>query len=109
MNSVQGVRRIPTALVALTLVLFAAPAYTSVNGAASASVIPTAYVIPAVYRNCTALNQKYPHGIGKLNARDKTSGRPVTTFLRNTRLYNFADTFNGRLDGDNDGIACEKK
>ena len=97
------------ALAVLALVLLATPAYANVNGGASASVTPTIYVIPAVYRNCTTLNQKYPHGIGKLNARDKTSGRPVTTFLRNTRLYNLADTFNGRLDGDNDGIACEKK
>jgi hypothetical protein len=68
---------------------------------------PTA--IPAVYKNCTALNKKYPHGLGKANAKDKTSGTPVTNFKRSTPLYNKAMSFNKRLDGDKDGIACEKK
>lgn len=65
--------------------------------------------MPALYKNCTALNQKYPHGLGKLNARDKSSGVPVTTFKRSTRLYNIANGYNKGLDRDNDGIACEKK
>ena len=64
--------------------------------------------MPALYKNCTALNKKYPHGLGKLKARDKTSGVPVTTFKRSTSLYNIADGYNGGLDRDNDGIACEK-
>jgi hypothetical protein len=65
--------------------------------------------IPALYENCTALNHKYPHGLGRLNAKDKTSGVPATTFKRSTRLYNLADSYNGGLDRDNDKIACEKK
>ena len=85
------------ALVALALVLFTAPAFA------------TSGAMPALYKNCTALNAKYPHGVGKLTARDKTSGVPVTTFKRSTRLYNIADGHNGGLDRDNDGIACEKK
>lgn len=65
--------------------------------------------VPLLYKNCTNLNKKYPHGLGKLNARDKTSGEPVTTFKRSTRLYNIANGHNKGLDRDNDGIACERK
>jgi hypothetical protein len=64
---------------------------------------------PLLYKNCTNLNKKYPHGLGKLLARDKTSGEPVTNFKRSTRLYLVAMSYNKRLDGDKDGIACEKK
>jgi Excalibur calcium-binding domain len=65
---------------------------------------------PAVYKNCTNLNKKYPHGLGRGNARDITkSDEPVTNFKRNTRLYRKAMSHNRRLDRDKDGIACEKK
>jgi hypothetical protein len=30
--------------------------------------------IPPTYRNCAALNNVYPHGLDRANARDKTSG-----------------------------------
>jgi hypothetical protein len=40
--------------------------------------------IPPLYKNCTNLNKRYPHGIGKGLARDKTSGTPVRNFKRNT-------------------------
>jgi hypothetical protein len=36
--------------------------------------------IPAQWRNCKAVNARYPHGIGKVGAHDKTTGVPVTTF-----------------------------
>lgn len=62
----------------------------------------------SVFENCTALNKKYPHGVGKKGAKDKTSGTPVTTFKRSTKLYKKAMKANSRLDGDKDGIACEK-
>jgi hypothetical protein len=61
-----------------------------------------------LYKNCTNLNKKYPHGLGRANAVDKTSGTPVTTFTRNTRLFNVALKWNKGLDRDKDGIACEK-
>ena len=65
--------------------------------------------MPRLYKNCTNLNKKYPHGIGKLRARDHTSGtQPVTNFKRSTRLYNLAMSYNRGLDRDKDGIACEK-
>lgn len=41
---------------------------------------------PPLYKNCTNLNKKYPHGLGKKGARDRTSGTPVTNFKRSTKL-----------------------
>jgi hypothetical protein len=38
------------------------------------------------YRNCTAFHRTYPHGVGKAGARDRTIGKPVTTFKHSTRL-----------------------
>jgi hypothetical protein len=40
--------------------------------------------IPARWKNCTAVHARFPHGVGLLRARDKTSGEPVTTFRRST-------------------------
>jgi hypothetical protein len=62
---------------------------------------------PPWVKNCTALNKKYPHGIGKAKARDKTSGTPVTNFRRSTKVYNLAMSHNRGLDRDKDGVACE--
>jgi hypothetical protein len=64
--------------------------------------------IPAAWKNCTQVNKRYPHGIGKAKAHDKTSGTPVTTFKRSTQLYEVAMHYNRALDRDHDGIACEK-
>jgi len=63
---------------------------------------------PSLYKNCTNLNQQYPHGVGRAGARDKTSGVPVTNFRRSTTLYNTAMSHNRGLDRDKDRIACEK-
>lgn len=60
------------------------------------------------HTNCTAFNHRYPHGVGRNNARDHTTGTPVTSFKHSTRLYNLAMRANSRLDGDHDGIACER-
>jgi hypothetical protein len=64
--------------------------------------------VPALWKNCTHVNKRYPHGVGKVGARDKTSGTPVTTFKRSTFLYRTAMRYNRGLDRDKDGIACEK-
>ena len=64
--------------------------------------------IPPAYKNCTSLDKKYPHGIGRAHAHDKTSGTPVTTFVRSDHLYRIAMSYNRGLDRDKDGIACEK-
>jgi hypothetical protein len=62
---------------------------------------------PPLYKNCTNLNKKYRHGIGRARARDRTSGKPVTNFFRSDRLYRIAMSYNRGLDRDHDGIACE--
>ncbi len=54
------------------------------------------------------MNKRYPHGVGRANAHDKTRGTPVTNFKRSTGLYNLAMRYNRGLDRDKDGIACEK-
>ena len=68
--------------------------------AASANAAP----VPRDYPNCTALNKVYPHGVGLVGARDKTSGTPVTGFARAPRVY----WLNDESDRDGDRIACEK-
>lgn len=85
--------------------LAAAPA-TATPAAAGASpsmMIPTA----KKYQNCTQLNKKYKHGVGKKGARDKVSGRtkPVRNFTVSSAVYKA----NRHSDRDKDGIACEKR
>ena len=67
---------------------------------------------PRPYKNCTAMNKVYPHGVGLKGAVDKTSTKPVTTFRVDAKVYGLND---GRvqpdqydLDRDNDRIACER-
>jgi hypothetical protein len=59
---------------------------------------------PPHWKNCTRVNRRFAHGVGKLRAHDRTSSTPVTT-----RLYNVAMSYIRRLDADKDGIACEKQ
>jgi hypothetical protein len=74
----------------------------------------TAAPAPRSYKNCTALNNVYPHGVGRTGARDKTTGDPVTSFKVSKTLYAYNDgnaplhPGENDLDRDNDGIACEK-
>jgi Excalibur calcium-binding domain len=88
-----------TALVAAAAVLLATPASAALAGLDAA---------PPLYKNCTNLNKKYPHGLGKVGASDHTSGTPVANFRRSTKLYKLAMSYNRGLDRDKDGIACEK-
>ncbi|MFD2766923.1 excalibur calcium-binding domain-containing protein [Micromonospora eburnea] len=59
------------------------------------------------YKNCTALNKVYKHGVGKKGAKDKVRGKtkPVTNFKVSNAIY----AKNTHLDRDRDGIACEKR
>jgi hypothetical protein len=83
----------------------------TVLGIASAPAATRA--VPYLWQNCTHVHTKYRHGVGKVAAHDRTTGTPVTTFYRSTRLYNIAMSYNGargyNLDRDHDGIACEKR
>ena len=96
-------------LLVAAVAVFAAPANAGGFGIDKFNSPGASTAMPAVYKNCTALNKKYPHGLGRLRARDKTSDTPVTTFKRSTRLYNVAMSWNKGLDRDKDGIACEKR
>jgi hypothetical protein len=76
----------------------------------AASASGARQVIPHKWKNCTIVNKRYPHGVGKRRAHDRTkSGDPVTNFKRSTALYLTAMHFNRSLDRDKDGIACEKQ
>ena len=94
-----------TALVNLTCRISAACATALVLTAVSMS--PAAAAVS--YKNCTSLQKTYPHGVGKATAKDKTTGKPVTTFTHSTKKYKKAIRANGDLDRDKDGIACEKR
>lgn len=72
-------------------------------------VAPAEAHTTGIHDNCTNLNKKWPHGVGRRNAVDKTSGVRVTSFYRNNDAYWAAEHHNGTLDRDNDGIACEKR
>ena len=85
---------------AIACIVIAAPALVFVGPADAA--------VPAQWQNCTTVNKRLPHGVGRATARDKTSGTPVTNFRRDTALYNTAMRANAGLDRDKDGIACEK-
>ena len=77
-------------ILAVVVVLVWAPAGAPTNG-------PTAATrAPLLYKNRTNFNERYPHGVEKLTARDKTSGTPVTNFRRSTRIYNTAMRWNLR-------------
>jgi hypothetical protein len=103
-------RRFPGAAVAVAVVIVLAAVGLSVGQAPAAT---GAAPIPYLWQNCTHVHAKYRHGVGKVGAHDRTSGTPVTTFYRSTRLYNIAASYNGargyNLDRDRDGIACEKR
>jgi hypothetical protein len=75
---------------------------------ASTPFVTAAGAVTAPWKNCTHVNKSYSHGVGKVGARDKTSGTPVTNFKRSNFLYKTAMRYNKGLDRDKDGIACEK-
>jgi hypothetical protein len=88
-------------------------AVSSIGLALSGTVIVTATTEPAdgasIWRNCTAVHTRYPHGVGRVHAVDRVrSGRPVTNFKRSNRLYATAMNYNSDLDRDRDKVACEK-
>ncbi len=86
-----------------TAVLLPGPAGSAVD----ASITSTR--APALYKNCTNFNKRYPHGVGKVGARDRSkSGDPVTNFKRSNKIYRTAMSWNKGLDRDKDGVACEQ-
>ncbi|RIJ77272.1 calcium-binding protein [Nakamurella silvestris] len=77
-------------------------------GTVAAPVAEAAAVKPRVFATCKEMNKVYPHGVGKVGAKDKSKSknpRPVTNFKRDNALYKA----NVKRDADKDGIACEKR
>jgi hypothetical protein len=87
-----------------TLALAPATSTAALNSAAAPTTTTTASI---KYPNCKTLNKRYPHGVGRVGARDRVRGDtdPVTTFKRSNRLYEQ----NRHLDRDKDKVACEKR
>jgi hypothetical protein len=83
--------------------------------AATLSMAPPADAAPRHFKNCTAMNKVYPHGVGLVGARDHSSSTPVTNFKRSGPLYRANNgprnqaTGEYDLDRDNDHVACEKR
>jgi hypothetical protein len=92
------------------LLVFACVAFAIAWGVAMTPAATGASATPWLWQRCSHVQTKYPHGVGRRYAHDRTrSGtNPVTNFRRSTRLYNVAMRYNRRLDADKDGIACEK-
>ncbi len=87
----------PLAAAAFALAALVAP---------SPAIAGSAQVRIKEYKNCTALNRVYPHGVGKTGAVDKVShhSQKVRNFYVSDALY--AKT--KKCDRDKDKIACEK-
>ncbi len=81
----------------------------SANLASAAVAVPQKATAKYKFKNCTALNKTYKHGVGKSGAKDKTSGKRVTNFKKSTSLYKKVIGYKKGLDRDKDGIACEKR
>ncbi len=65
--------------------------------------------MPSLYSSCAHFNARYPHGVGKVGAREhSSSGAPVTNFKRSNVIFAAAMSFNRGLDRDHDNVACEQ-
>jgi hypothetical protein len=84
-----------------------APALLVAAMVAAGIAAASASAVSPPWKNCAQVNRKYPHGVGKVGAHDKTIRTPVTNFKRSSALYKTAMSNNKGLDRDKDGIACE--
>jgi hypothetical protein len=64
-------------------------------------------VASARWTNCDHVHAYWPHGVGRRDAVDHTTGTRVTNFKHSNRLYRIAMNHNSGLDADKDKIACE--
>ena len=100
MNGIQRTTRVALAVgtlaCALTALLLAGPAGAGVERATATA---------KEFRNCTALNRVYPHGVGRVGARDRTSGTPVQELQAEQPALSPEQRSSDR---DKDGVACEK-
>lgn len=69
---------------------------------ALSSTAPAHAVKIKKFKNCTAMNKVYPHGVAKKGYETTASGLTGEPFV-NTKLYKA----NKGSDRDKDGVACE--
>ena len=86
--------------------IFASPAVAAADDLDLSALRDNGQIAAKHFKNCTALNKVYPHGVGKPDATDHVSGRTrrVRNFYVDLALYKA----NKGSDRDHDGIACEK-
>jgi len=59
--------------------------------AAAPLVASPAHASGGIFDNCTAFNEKFPHGVGRKGAKDKTTSKRVTNFRVDNTLYGYND------------------
>lgn len=97
------------ALLGSGLAVVTVPVAEAAHSHATVTAVTKALPKPRAYKNCTELRKVYPHGVGRVGARDRVSGKskPVTNWTRDTATYNL-NKKSDRDQGGPDGIACEK-
>jgi hypothetical protein len=88
----------------LTLGVGAAPA----TAATSAAAPTTGTSAVVVFKNCTALNAKYPGGVAKAGIKVNLVNGKKRAFTKRPTFSTALYAANKKSDRDKDGIACEK-
>jgi cytochrome c2 len=88
----------------LALSIGAAPA----SAAAQPSAASTAKSAVAAFKNCTALNAKYPGGVAKTGVKFNLVNGRKKAFTKRPTFSTALYTANKKSDRDKDGIACER-
>ena len=88
----------------LTLSLGAAPA----TAATQVSAATTSKAAVTVFKNCTALNAKYPGGVAKAGVKFNLVNGKKKAFKKRPTFSTALYAANKKSDRDKDGIACER-
>lgn len=82
----------------------------AVAPAGSVAAPPVAAAKAKAYKNCTALNKAYKHGVKKSSSTKDVvrSGGKATKKASKAKASKALYNANKKLDRDKDGIACEK-
>ena len=88
----------------LTLGVGAVPA----TAATQASAATTTKSAVTTFKNCTALNAKYPGGVAKVGIKFNLVNGKKKAFNKRPTFSTALYTANKKSDRDKDGIACER-
>lgn len=78
------------------------------NAATHASAPSSAKVAVTIFKNCTALNAKYPGGVAQAGVKKNTVNGKKVSFKRVPHFSTALYMANKKSDRDKDGIACER-